>query len=292
MSKTEKIPGDTYVPKNSNPSGLKRASGDNASGMDAATLNAVAMNIGANVVLDSITIHATVDKAAQSHLNNTNITSISAAQKVEKRSEKINELAFGMQGKNFQSTKVNSLGDMMCELMILMIQSTSERRKMEREMRTLLVVSNLDQSKKIAEEIMEKAEAEIKQQKESAIFQVAAAGVNFVANVGLLAKPTRGESFFLIQRNLQYSRTVSDLTNSFATFGDMATADEVRKIAQLEADITKQRAAITLTKSVADSVQTSLSDIDSTREFFLDMMSQISRAEHDAKMQIIRNSRV
>ncbi|MDE6576074.1 MAG: hypothetical protein K2L24_01600, partial [Opitutales bacterium] len=135
MSKTETIPGDTHIPKNSNPSGVKRASGDNASGMDAATLNAVAMNLGANMTLDSITIQATVDRTAQSHLNNTNITSISAAQKIEKRSEKLNELAFGMKGKDFQSTKVNSLGDLMCEMMILMIQSTSERRKMEREMR-------------------------------------------------------------------------------------------------------------------------------------------------------------
>lgn len=292
MSKTEKIPGYTYVPKNSNPSGVKRASGDNASGMDAATLNAVAMNIGANIVLDSITIHATVDKAAQSHLNNTNITSISAAQKVEKRSEKINELAFGMQGKNFQSTKVNSLGDMMCELMILMIQSTSERRKMEREMRTLLVVSNLDQSKEIAEKIIQKAEAEIEQKKESAIIQTVAAGVNFAFNVGVLMRPTKSKNFLQIQGRLQQAGAVSDSIKSLATVADMATADETKKIAQADAEIKARRAAVALTKSVADSVQTSLSDIDSTREFFLDMISQIARAEHEAKMQIIRNSRV
>jgi hypothetical protein len=58
----------------------------------------------------------------------------------------------------------------------------------------------------------------------------------------------------------------------------------------LEESIHRKQAALQLTRSVANSVETSLKSIDSTRAQFMSIMEQINQALHDGAMQIIRNT--
>ena len=282
---------DTHIKNVGNPSGLKKASGDSSSGVDAATINAVAMNLVVNGMVDLSAIQM-IERSTQSHLNNTNLTSVSATQKTEQRSQKINELALGMQSGNFQSTKVDSLGDLMCELMVLMIQSTSERRKMEREERTLLVSARMSQAEEIAKLTLEKMEIDVERSRDAAIGNVVAAGFSFGASSVMTMLPTKGKSFVDIQGKLSVGQTIGQMGQLADTATNLSTMGLIKESAGLESDIAKKRTMMTLTKSVASSVESSLSSIDSTREFFMSMMSQIAQAEHDAKMQIIRNSAI
>ena len=280
---------DTHIKNVGNPSGLKKASGDSSSGVDAATINAVAMNLVVNGMVDLSAIQM-IERSTQSHLNNTNLTSVSATQKTEQRSQKINELALGMQSGNFKSTKVDSLGDLMCELMVLMIQSTSERRKMEREERTLLVSASKEQAEVIAKEILEKMNIDVERSRNTAIGNAAVAGFSFAASSVTTMLPTKGKSFVDIQSKFGIGQTIGQLGQVADTATNLSMVNLIKESASLEADISKKRTMMALTKSVASSVESSLSSIDSAREFFMSMMSQIAQAEHDAKMQIIRNS--
>jgi membrane-associated protease RseP (regulator of RpoE activity) len=280
---------DTTQIKNvANPSGLKKASGDSAAGMDPATVKAVAENLVVNGMIDLSAIQM-IERSTLSHLNNNNITSVSSSQKVDKRSEKIQELALGMKTSNFDHSKTNSLGDMMCELMVLMIQSTSDRRQMEREMQAVLSVAQLTQSKEIAEKIMQKMQIEVEQMKDQALTQAITSSVSAAVSFGATFKPTQGGSSIAIQRQMNVNQ-ITGLVNSASAITQLASVDNIKKIASLDADITKSRTTMALTRSVAGSVESSLRSIDSVRDQLLSTMSQIAQALHDNKMQIIRNS--
>jgi hypothetical protein len=230
-----------------------------------------------------------IERSTLSHLNSNQINAVGGNQRDEKRSEKINELAFGMNSSNFQSSKTDSLGDMMCELMLLMIQSTSERRQMEREMRTVLTIAQKDQSKEIAEELMQKMQMEVDQIKGQAIAKVVVAGVS--AGV-TLAATSSGKSMSDFQKNTSNAGLINQVVDLGNVAVNLISADNIKKIANLEAGIAEKRAAMTLTRSVASSVENSLKSIDSVRDHFMSMMTEISKAMHDGKMQIIRNSAI
>ncbi|MDR1437895.1 MAG: hypothetical protein LBI69_02430, partial [Puniceicoccales bacterium] len=168
---------DTHIGYLSNPSGLKKASGDSSSGVDAATLNAVAANLVVNGMIDLSALRM-LESNTLSKLNVDNTASLKSGKGEQGRSEKISELALGVSSTNFPSMKVDSLGDIMFELMVLMIQSTTERRQLEREMRTTLTVAQVDQSKEIAKDIMKKMEMDVGQMKMEAWgqFAIAATG--------------------------------------------------------------------------------------------------------------------
>jgi hypothetical protein len=277
-----------------NPTQTKKASGDSSSGFDAATTKALGENIAINGLI-YYWMPPTVDRSEQSHLNNNQITSLSAAKGVEMRSEKINELALGLDAGKFKSSRTNSLGDMMCELMLLMIQSTSERRQTEREMGTILAVSRMVQSERLGKEIMEKMEMEVEQIKKAAWGQLAISMAQGAITIGGMAaqgmKRAQGASTTAMQTTF---RTEKQMGGQVRSIGSMALAfaniDDVKEIAKYEEDIQRKQTALALTKSVAQSVENSLKDIDSTREYFMSLMGEIAQAIHDNKMQIIRNS--
>jgi hypothetical protein len=274
MGVEEWLGGDpTHVRSVGDPTRTKRASGDNGSGFDAATTKALGENIAVNGLL-YYWMPPTIDRTTQSHLNNDQVTSLSAAKGVERRSEQINELAFGLDAGKFKSSRTNSLGDMMCELMLLMIQSSSERRQTEREMGAILGAAQVVQTERIAKEIMEKTKAKVKQIEKSAWGQLA-------ISVGTTAMGVGGKNQFS-----GYVKEAGDVAMAFANIND------AKEIAQFEEDIQRKQTALALTKSVAKSVESSLKDIDSTREFFMNLMGEIAQAIHDNKMQIIRNSAV
>ncbi|MDR0418321.1 MAG: hypothetical protein LBH08_02720 [Puniceicoccales bacterium] len=280
---------DTHVKNIANPSGLKKASGDSASGMDAPTMKAVAENLVINGMIDLSAIQM-IERSTLSHLNNNSIASLGGTQRNEKRSEKINELALGINSTNFQSSKTDSLGDMMCELMVLMIQSTIERRQMEREMRTVLAVAQIDQSKEIAEKIMQKMQMEVDQIKEQAITQAVITSVSAGITIGAASLQSKSRLDF------QKRMDTAGLINQAIGFASIATSltnvGNIKKISKLEAEIAAKRATMTLTRSVANSVESSLKSIDSVRDHFLSIMTEIARAAHDSKMKIIRNSAI
>ncbi|MDR2806685.1 MAG: hypothetical protein LBB11_00825 [Puniceicoccales bacterium] len=295
MKTTPISPDDTHIKNVANPSGLKKASGDSSAGVDAATLNAVLANLVANGMIDLSAIQM-MERSSLSHLNNNNITSLSESKKTEKRSEKINELALGMNTSQFQSARVNSLGDIMCELMVLMIQSTSERRQMEREMQTILVVAQMNQSNQLAEEILKKMELDVAQIKTEAWGQVALAVGSAAITKGMSAgkKGTvSGEkmSFQDVQKGFNRAGSASSF---FQQVGGAAitlvNASSAKEVSRLEAKIQRQQTVLATIKSIADSVGSSLKSIDSTRDHFMSIMTQIAQAAHDNKMQIIRNS--
>lgn len=284
---------DTHMRSAVNVSQLKRASGDNASGVDAATENAVAAQMAADGILNPMILPPTFDPATQSNIASDKITSVSASKKLDQRSEKIFELALGLQGKGGAPDKVNSLGDMMCELMLVMIQSTTERRKMEREMRTLLVTASVDMAEQIAKDTLEKMKHDVDQIKESAWGQVAASVAGGIFSFGSTMKSTKGKSFYDIRKTMGAGQTYGGAAQNFVSgITGSVSALDAKESARLEAGISAQQAALKLTRSVASSVEQSLKSIDSVRESLLSMISQISQVEHDGKMQIIRNSAV
>jgi hypothetical protein len=275
---------DTHMASVANPSGAKKASGDSSAGVDAATLKAVAENLVVNGMIDLSAIQM-IERSTLSHLNDNKITSVGGTQRSEKRSEKINELALGMDASKFESSKTNSLGDLMCELMVMMIQSTSERRQMEREFRTVLTVAQADQSKQIAEETKEKMEIDIRQVETAAITKLVVASVNTAITVGGLAHST-GKA--------EVSQNVDLMQKTVSTLGDAAMAfsslDDIKASSQLEESIQRKRTALKLTRSVADSVETSLRGLDSMRDQFMSIMEQVNQMLHDGAMKIIRNT--
>ncbi|MDR1366743.1 MAG: hypothetical protein LBJ13_02425 [Puniceicoccales bacterium] len=278
---------DTHVKNVANPSGLKKASGDSASGMDAATMKAVAENLVVNGMIDLSAIQM-IERSTLSHLNNNNIVSVGGNQRNEKRSEKINELALGMNSTNFQSSKTDSLGDMMCELMVLMIQSTTERRQIEREMRTVLTIAQMDQSKEIAEKIMEKMHMEVDQIKDQAITQAVVTGVSSGVTIGATSIQSKSQADF--QQTMGNAGLINHAIGLVNVGVNLINIGNIKKIAKLDAEISAKRAAMTLTRSVANSVESSLKSINSVRDHFMSIMTEIAKATHDNKMEIIRNS--
>jgi hypothetical protein len=291
---------ETHLGSAANPTGLKKASGDSSAGMDAATLKAVAENLVVNGMIDLSAIQV-IERNTQSHLKDDRISALSGSRGNEKRSEKINELAFGLSGDGMDALRTDSLGDMMCALMILMIQSTSDRRQIEREMRSLLAVAALEQSKQLKEEILQKTEANVQQIKTQAWgeFAVAVGGTAIsMGGAALSAKrmSTKGGrrqlSMESVQRGLSKEREIKGLMQgigrSAISFGNIG---EVKELAQLEESIQRKRTILDLTRSIADSVESSLKSIDSVRDQFLSLLSQIAQAQHDANMRIIRNSK-
>jgi hypothetical protein len=63
-----------------------------------------------------------------------------------------------------------------------------------------------------------------------------------------------------------------------------------KKISKLEAEIAEKRATMTLMRSLANSVESSMKCIDSVRDHFMSMMTEIAHDMRDIKMQIIHNS--
>ena len=86
------------------------------------------------------------------------------------------------------------------------------------------------------------------------------------------------------------------LINQMVGLANAATslvgAGNIKKISKLEAEIAEKKATMALTRSVANSVENSLKSIDSVRDRFMSMMTEIAQAMHDSKMQIIRNSAI
>lgn len=293
---------DTHMRNTVNVSQLKRASGDSASGVDSATLNAVSAQMAVDGVMNMMAMPPVLDPTTQSNIASDKITSVSASKKLDQRADKINELALGLQGRSGGPDKVNSLGDMMCELMLVMIQSTSERRKMEREMRTLLVTANVDTSKEIAQDILEKSKHDVNQMKMDAWMSFANTVANSVVDFGVTFQSTKmkkegGEwkTFEQINKSLDNSaiKTVLQIGGSVAQGAlGIVKANGAKKSSNSEADITQKQAAIKLTRFIAGSIEQSLQSIDNARESLFSMLSQISQAGHDNKMQIIRNSAI
>jgi hypothetical protein len=288
---------DTHMTHVANPSGLKKASGDSSAGVDAATLKAVAENLVVNGMIDLSTIQM-IERRTLSHLNNNSMTAVGGTQRSEKRSEKINELALGMDTSKFESSKVNSLGDIMCELMVLMIQSTTERRQMERELRSVLAIAQVDQSNKMAEKVREKMKIDVSQIRTSAWAQFAMSMAGTAINIGgaavqgaKMARAPKSMSITGIEGQLRMENTFVKNAKMIGDIGgNLANLNEIKSSTQLEASIQRKQAALKLTRSVANSVESSLRSIDNTREHFMSLMSQIIQTLHDSKMQIIRNS--
>jgi hypothetical protein len=290
----------THMGYAANPTGLKKASGDSSAGVDAATLKAVAENLVVNGMIDLSTIRM-IENNTQSHLNDDRVSALSGSRSDEKRSEKINELALGLGGGKMEAMKTNSLGDMMCELMILMIQSTSDRRQIEREMRSLLAVAALDQSKKVKEEILKKTEVNVQMIRTQAWgeFAISMGGAAVTMGGAMLSgakmsskvqrkKLSAGSVEKGLAQEAQMKSAIQGLGQAAVGFGNM---EEVKKMAELEESIQRKKTALDLTRSVASSVEDSLKSIDSVKEHFLSLMGQIIQAMHDANLQIIRNSR-
>ncbi|MDR2812339.1 MAG: hypothetical protein LBB05_00895 [Puniceicoccales bacterium] len=292
------IPGDdTHMSHVANPSGTKKASGDSSAGVDAATLKAVGENLVINGMIDLSAIQM-IERSTLSHLNNNSMSAVGGTQRSEKRSEKINELALGMDTSKFQSSKVDSLGDIMCELMVLMIQSTSERRQMEREFRSVLSVAQIDQSNKIAEEMKEKMKIDVERIKTSAWTQFAVSMASTAVSIGGAAiqgaKMARSPGTMSAEGITRQLQREGEIKKIISMAGEMGTAfsdlDAIKASAKLEESIQRKQTALKLTRAVAASVETSLKSIDSTREQFMSTMSQINQALHDGAMQIIRNT--
>jgi hypothetical protein len=290
---------DTHLGKVANPSGVKRASGDSSAGVDAATLKAVGENLVVNGMIDLTAIQL-IERSTVSHLNRNGMEAVGGVQRNEKRAEKINELALGMDTTNFESTKTNSLGDLMCELMVLMIQSTSDRRELERELRTVLTVAQLDQSKELGEEIKKKMEIDVGRVKTSAWVQfgvaMGGAAVSIGGSIKQGAKMANNPGQMSATGIKAQLRTEKEISGILSTAGEVGTAlgdlDDIKKTSQLEESIQKKQTVLKLTRSVGNAVESSLKSIDSTRDQFLSILSQINQALHDGAMQIIRNSAV
>jgi hypothetical protein len=288
---------DTHMAHVANPSGAKKASGDSSAGVDAATLKAVAENLVVNGMIDLSAIQM-IERSTLSHLNSNSITAVGGTQRSEKRSEKINELALGMDTSKFESSKVDSLGDIMCELMVLMIQSTTERRQIEREFRSVLSVAQLDQSEKIAEEMREKMKVDISKIKTSAWSQFAVSMAGTAVSIGgaaiqgaKMARAPKTMTAAGINKQLRMEQTVTKAAKMIGDVtGDLSNLEEIKASAQLEESIQRKQAALKLTRFVANCAESSLRSIDSTREQFMSIMSQVIQALHDSKMQIIRNT--
>jgi hypothetical protein len=287
---------DTHLGSTSNPTGLKKASGDSSAGVDAATLKAVAESLVVNGMIDLSAIQM-IERSTLSHLNDNKVTSLSGAQSREKRSEKINELTSGIKTPNFESTQINSLGDIMCELMVSMIQSTSERRQIERELRTILAVAQKEQSKQLAEEVMKKMEVEIEQKKKAMWGEFAISMASTAISVGGAAmqgaKMAGGKqkTFASVRMALNKEQQMKGIMQQM---GQVAIAfsnlDDIKRSSALEESIQRKETALKLTRSVGRSVEDSLKSIDTARGAFMNTMKNISRALHDGYMQIIRNS--
>ncbi|MDR1590605.1 MAG: hypothetical protein LBR92_01230 [Puniceicoccales bacterium] len=290
---------DTHMGKVANPSGVKRASGDSSAGVDAATLKAVGENLVVNGMIDLTAIQM-IERSTISHLNRNGMEAVGGTQRNEKRSEKINELALGMNATNFESAKVNSLGDIMCELMVLMIQSTSERREMEREMKTVLTVAQVEQSKSLAEDIKAKMEIEVERIETSAWVQFGVAAASTAVSVGGSimqgAKMAKDPYTMTMGGVRDQMGTEKQMKGWLSSIGEVGTAlgdlDDVKKSSQLEESIQKKQTALKLTRSIGSAVESSLKSIDSTRDQFLSILTQINQTLHDGAMKIIRNSAV
>jgi hypothetical protein len=291
---------ETHLGSVANPTGLKKASGDSSAGVDAATLKAVAENLVVNGMIDLSAIQM-IERNTQSHLKDDRISALSGTRGDEKRSEKVNELAFGLSGGGKDMLQTDSLGDMMCALMVLMIQSTSDRRQIEREMRSILAVAVLAQSKQLKDEILQKMEVNVQKIKTQAWGEFALSMGSTAVSVGgaaLSAKNMATEggrrqiSMGSIQKGLGKEREIKGLMKGLGQaaigFGNLG---EIKKSAQLEESIQRKRTALELTRSVASSVEGSLKSIDSVRDQLLSILSQINQAQHDANMQIIRNAK-
>jgi hypothetical protein len=298
----EAIGGDeTHLGQVANPTGLKKASGDSSAGVDAATLKAVSENLVVNGMIDLSAIQV-MESNTQSHLKDDRISALSGPRSETRRSENIGELAFGLAGGGKDVLRTDSLGDMMCALMVLMIQATSERRQIEREMRSLLAVAVLAQSKQLKEEVLKKMEVNVKMIKTQAWGEFAISMGGMAVSAGgaaLSAKKmsTKGGRQNLsmasvrtdLGREREMKKLIQGLGQSALSFGNL---NEVKASAKLEESIQRRRTALELVRSVASSVEDSLKGIDSVREHFLSLLSQIAQAQHDAHLHIIRNSRV
>jgi hypothetical protein len=284
----------THVRGVGDPSGTKKASGDSGSGFDAATTKA----LGENIALSGLVYYwmpAGVEGGVAFPFGEEGVKALGTERGMERRSERINELAFGLDAGKFQGSRTNSLGDMMCEMVLLMIQSTSERRQTEREMGVTMAAAQVVQSERIGREIMGKAAVEVSQIKKEAWGQLALSiGVAAVTVGGMVAQGVQrsggastaamGNTF---KREKEIGGYVQEIGGAVLAFTNI---DDVKEIAQFEESIQRKQTALALTKSVAQSVESSLKDIDGTREFFLNLMGEIAQALHDNKMQIIRNS--
>jgi hypothetical protein len=290
---------ETHLGSVANPTGLKKASGDSSAGVDAATLKAVAENLVVNGMIDFSAIQI-IERNTQSHLKDDRISALSGSRNDAKRSEQLNELALGLNGEGKDALQTNSLGDMMCALMVLMIQSTSDRRQIEREMRSILAVAVMAQSKQLKEEILQKMEVNVQTIKTQAWGEFALAMGSTAISMGgaaLSAKKMstkdgrRQLSLASIQGGLAKEQEIKGIVQNFGqvavSFGNLG---EIKKSAQLEESIQRKRTALELTRSIASSVEDSLKSIDTVRDHFLSLISQINQAQHDANMQIIRNS--
>jgi hypothetical protein len=288
---------DTHIAHVANPSGAKKASGDSSAGVDAATLKAVAENLVINGMIDLSAIQM-IERSTLSHLNDNKITAVGGMQRSEKRSEKINELALGMDASKFESSKIDSLGDIMCELMVLMIQSTSERRQIERELSSVLSVAQVEQSNQIAEAMREKMEIDVGRIKISAWTQFAVSMAGTAISIGgaaiqgaKMANSPGTMSATGITKQLQQENEIKKLLSTASEIGTaFADLDDIKASSQLEESIQRKRTALKLTRSVASSVETSLRSIDSIREQFMSIMEQVNQMLHDGAMKIIRNT--
>lgn len=322
---------DTRMRAVSNPSCLKRASGDSSSGVDISTLKALSEYIAVNYLP---TVPLTVsfqeedpDKILRNSLEkSSSIDTESRA--AEKRSDLINELALNMKtGDAKGPDKMNSVGDLLCELMILMIKSTSERKLIERELGTMLVVANLERSKGTAG--LKKVAAQISAAKFNAWmnFGAVAAKVAVGEVMSLKTKHSNkknAKTAFEAQKatamDISRGKTIADNTPfkyqasfadisaqqmSFKKYGDMAQSimsiflesgpvGEVgmfsrEKVANLDALIQESNSLSSLSTILASKAQDAVKSAEAARQYFIALMSQISNIEKDGAMQVIRN---
>ena len=313
-----------------NPTGLKTSSGDSSAGVDVAMLKAIAEIVGANYmsnlqVLQSLPNADNTDQKVRDAIEKA--PAANEGKGAQKRSEFINEVALGMHvAQSKGPDRTNSLGDILCELMVLLIKSSTERRQIERELGTALVLANVERSKDTA--ILEKAKLQIKQAKFSAWFQFGVAVLNAAVGAGAMGVSgiknrmkekdafkakhpggvdisstgmvgAKGVPKFHYQgsaarsiQTLNQFRAYSSLING--VFGPLAFQGseygpwDMEKGYGYEAHIQELNAMNALVRRIADNANQAAKDAQSSRKFFLDMMSQINKLEHDSRMQIMR----
>lgn len=314
-----------------NPTGLKTSSGESSAGVDVAMLKAIGELVGANYmanlqVLQSLPNADNTDQKVRDAIEKS--PAVNESKGAQKRSEFINEVALGMHVANAKGPdRTTSLGDILCELMVLLIQSSTERRQIERELGTMLVLANVERSKDTA--ILQKAKLQIKQATFSAWMQFGVAVLNAAVGIGAIGvtgiknrkaekaafnqKKSRealnvttqggvqcssGPKFYYqgsAARSMQtlsqfkaYSSLINGIFGPLAFSGSEYGPWDIKKGYEYEAHIQELNAINTLVRRVADSANQSAKDAQSSRKFFLDMMSQINRLEHESRMQIIR----
>ena len=133
-------------------------------------------------------------------------------------------------------------------------------------------------------------ETEVDQIKGQALAQAVVAGVSAGVTIAATSLPIKSAADF--QKNMGNANLVNQMVGLANAATSLVDACNIKKISKLEAEITEKKAAMALTRSVANSVESSLKSIDSVRDRFMSMMTEIAQAMHDSKMQIIRNSAI